>query len=214
MMPELNKIYTGDCLEIMREWPDNFTVITDPPYGINLDTRYMSRHRGHLAKCSDFLPVHGDNKPFEKEPFMRFLKKCFFGANHIGEFPSSTCWIIWDKRDNMASNDQADCEIAWTNFKGPIRLFRHMWNGMIRASETNEPRAHPTQKPIALFEWIIRNYTEKDEIIVDPFAGSGPCLIAAERQGRKWIGVEINPDYVKIAEARIAKERSQLKLPL
>lgn len=212
MTPELNRIYVGDCLEVMKGWPDTLTLITDPPYGINLDTGYDRRRRSRLAKCADFEPIYGDDKPFDPLPLMRFKKKCIFGANHIGNLPPATAWIVWDKRDNMNSNDQADCELAWTNFKGPVRLFRHMWNGMLKASEQKEPRIHPTQKPVALFEWIIRNYCDPDEIIVDPFAGGGSCLIAAERLGRKWVGVEIMPGYAKIAEERIARERAQLKL--
>lgn len=214
MTPGLNKIYVGDCLEIMREFPSTFTLITDPPYGINLDTGYDRRRRGRLAKCNDFAPVHGDDKPFDPLPFMRFKKKCIFGGNHIGNLPPAAAWIIWDKRDNMPSNDQADCEIAWTNFKGPVRLFRHMWNGMIRASEQRDPRIHPTQKPIALFEWIIRNYCQPGEVIFDPFAGGGSCLIAAERLGYQWVGCEIDSGYAAIAEKRIASERAQIKLAI
>ena len=213
MGPETGKIYQGDCVEIMETWSNDFVVITDPPYGINLDTGYADRKRGVKCGSNNYAPIYGDNKPFDPAHLLRFRKKLLFGANHYcSRLSGSPSWIVWDKRAGMAINDQADCEMAWSDFGGPARLFTHLWNGMLKDSERDERRVHPTQKPVKLFQWIIDKYTQPSDVILDPYCGSGSCLVAAQLCERKWIGIEIEPSYVKIAQERIDAEMAQGKL--
>jgi site-specific DNA-methyltransferase (adenine-specific) len=206
-------VVEGDCLELMKALPDGCVdaVITDPPYGIG----YVHGDGGGcLARSTRFnrVSVFGDDRPFDPQPWLRFPVVVLWGANHYAsKLPDSSAWLTWDKREGMCENDQADCEMAWTNLKRPARLIRHYWNGMLKASERGEERQHPTQKPIAVMEWCIRQAGEC-ETVLDPYAGSGSTLVAAAKLGRHFLGFEISPAYVEIARKRIALVEAQPNL--
>jgi len=173
-------------------------VIADPPYGINERTDRATAGRGKLAKNKDFRPVHGDDVLFDPTPWIEYGEVVLWGANHYcSRLPSTSCWFVWDKRGGVGSDDNADCEIAWTNLNGPARLFSHLWKGCIKASEHGIQREHPTQKPIVLMEWCIGKVGES-EFIFDPFAGSGVVLIAAEKLNRRCFCLEIDPTYCDV----------------
>lgn len=230
MLPELNKIYTGDCLEIMKQWPDKCIdlCVTDPPYGMKMDSAVYdvggTQYGNAAAPKRKYADTQWDNRP-ERAVFDEMARvsknRIIFGGNYFTDYLRvSRCWVTWDKKllDSM-SNDFADCELAWTSFDSPAKMIRFMWSGMPQNNmKEKEERFHPTQKPIPvmrkLIEWFSDNTGLKAPIILDPFCGSGTTLIAAELTNRPWVGIEINPDYVKVAEERITKERSQLKLPL
>jgi hypothetical protein len=118
----------------------------------------------------------------------------WWGANNYAHaLPPSTCWIVWDKEN---TGNFADAELAWSNHKGAVRIFKHMWNGLMKASERGERRVHPTQKPVALFLWLYERYGKLGDVILDPFLGSGPSLKAAHRMGdRTVVGFELSPHY-------------------
>jgi site-specific DNA-methyltransferase (adenine-specific) len=209
-------IYNGDCREILAELDLHGLplCVTDPPYGINLDTSYKSNQRGTLAGCNDYPPVYGDDKPFNPSFLMSFSKICLFGANYYADkLPPSGKWLVWDKRDGIGINDQADCELAWC--KGASgntpRIFRHLWNGMLKDSERNQKRVHPTQKPVALMKWCI-NHFYAFPFVIDPFMGSGSTLLAAKELGFKAIGIEIEEKYCEIAVKRLAQSVMNLSL--
>ena len=104
------------------------------------------------------------------------------------------------------SNDQADCELAWTNFVKGVRIFRHRWNGFIKDSERGEGY-HPAGKPVELMRWILKlRWTPICGIIVDPFVGSGTTLVAAKSLGRKAIGIEVEENCCNIAIKRLQQE--------
>lgn len=207
----LAEIWFADCEAILHTFDfsnQRVVLITDPPYGVNERTDRKKAGRSALAECNDFPPIHGDDKPFDPTPLLsRFERAILFGANHYANLlPSSPSWIVWDKRDGMVSNDNADCEMAWTNLGGPARLYRHVWYGMIKGSERRVRRVHPTQKPVALFQWIIDRYTLPSDLIVDPYMGSGSVLRAAKSMGRQSIGIEIEERYCQIAAGRLVQE--------
>lgn len=206
-------IYCGDCRDILPtlEAGSVDLVLTDPPYGVNEPTDRKSRGRGKLAECNDFAPVIGDNEPFDPIPLLRFRRVMLFGANHFADrLPPSAAWIVWDKRDGIPSNDNADCELIWSNVGGPARLYRHLWNGMIKASEQDQKRVHPTQKPVALMRWILERWSKPGDLILDPYMGSGPIARACLDLGRRYIGIELEEKYCQIAVKRL----SQQVLPL
>ena len=129
-----------------------------------------------------------------------------FGGNYfIEHLTNSSCWIVWDK-DNGESFF-ADCELAWTSFDTAVRKFKWKWNGMLQEEmgANKEFRHHPTQKPIELFKWILENYSEEGQTILDPFLGSGTTLIAAKQLNRNAIGIEISPEYCEIAKQRLSQ---------
>ena len=206
----------GDCLELMREIPDASidAVITDPPYGIGENNK-KNLSRGKLAKSKDYGDFDWDKSRIGQTHFqlMRRVSKhqVIFGGNYYTDYlPPSASWIVWDKLNG--TNDFADCEMAWTSHKRAARMFRYMWNGMLK--QKPEQRFHPTQKPLDLLLWIVANYTNEGDTILDPFMGSGTTGVACARLNRNFIGIEINPQYFEIAKRRIAEAQAQLTLAL
>jgi hypothetical protein len=123
-----------------------------------------------------------------------------WGANYYANaLPPSQCWLVWDKETN---GNFADAELAWTNQKRPVELFRHQWSGLIKASERGERRVHPTQKPVALAEWVIETMEPDADVVLDLFLGSGSTLIACERKQKRCLAIELSPTYVDVAVIR------------
>ena len=192
-------IIHGDCQYKLLAGID--AIVTDPPYGVSEKTNRKEAGRAKLAECNDFPPVHGDDKPFDPTRWLTYSQVILWGANHYADrLPASPSWLAWDKREGIPSNDNADCELAWTNLGGPARLFHHMWYGMIKASEKSDKRVHPTQKPIALMTWCIEM---TKGVILDPFMGGGSTLVAAKRLGREAVGIEIEERYCEVAALRL-----------
>jgi site-specific DNA-methyltransferase (adenine-specific) len=204
----------GDCLEILPTIPSGSVdaVVTDPPYGIGERTDRASKGRSNLAACYDFPPVAGDDKPFDPSPWLCFPKVILWGANHYASrLPDASCWLAWDKRDGMTSNDNADCEMAWTNLRGPARLFRHRWSGMIKDSEKSDRRVHPTQKPVALMIWCLKLLQlPPGSLILDPYAGSGTTAVACQKVGHQCILIEKDERYIPIIERRLRDAETPL----
>jgi len=214
-------VICGDCLDLLPSIPSGpgTAIITDPPYGISLVTNYRERNRSGLAKCNDFRPIVGDNRPFNPAPFLRFQTVVLFGANYFAQrLPASGAWIVWDKVDGLPSkrdlgfNDNSDCELIWTNVGNTARIIRHRWMGAMKASERTERRVHPTQKPIELMRQIVRHYTKPGDTVIDPFMGSGTTGVAAMLEGRNFIGIEIDSHYCDIARRRIESAQAPLTL--
>jgi len=200
-------IFHADCREILSVIPKDAAIISDPPYGINLKTNDAERKRSKLAPAKDYMPVYGDSTPFNPWPWVSYPKCILFGANHYApKLPPSPTWIVWDKRCGLGENDNADCEFAWVKDDSPARICRHYWNGMLRDSERDVERVHPTQKPIAVMEWIISRYTTPQDVIADPYMGSGTTLVAANKCGHEAIGIEIEEKYCEIAAKRLSQE--------
>jgi site-specific DNA-methyltransferase (adenine-specific) len=214
-------LHLGDCLDVMRTLPAASVdaVITDPPYGIAVETNYRERKRTALAPCNDFSPIVGDDKPFDPSPFLSFPVVVLFGANYYADkLPVSGGWVVWDKLNGLASkrewgfNDNSDCELIWTNVGNAARLIPHRWMGAMKQSEQQSRRIHPTQKPVTLMKKIIQQYTRPGDTILDPFMGSGTTGVAAVQLDRSFIGIEIDPQYYAIAERRIRAAQQQPSL--
>jgi len=220
---ELNRIYQGDCLPLMKEIPDKSIdlVITDPPYGIG-EAAGKNKNRsgpafgkpGSWVDSKDYGTLNWDNTPATNEQIKEIFRisknQIIFGGNYF-TLPPSPCWIVWDK-DN-GGNDFADCELAWTSFKSAVRKFTYKWNGMLQEDMNHkEERIHPTQKPVKLFEWIIKNYAKEGDVICDPFFGSGSCLVACVRMGHPFIGFEKEQSYFDAAQIRIKKAQERGKI--
>ncbi len=216
-MLELNKLYNMDCMEGMKQFPDKYfdLAIVDPPYGIGEDGS-KNHSRSMLAVSKDYKSFHG--KDLEAPPIEYFqeLKRVsknqiIWGANHfISKIPfDSSCWIVWDK-DN-GNNDFADCELAYTSFKTAVRKFRYRWHGMLQENMMNkEIRIHPTQKPVALYKWLLKNYAKEGDKILDTHVGSASSLIACLDMGFEYMGFEIDEEYYNLASKRIEDAMNQV----
>jgi DNA modification methylase len=207
-------IYHGDCREILPTLPKCDLLLTDPPYGVNINTKTHSsgRHNGKsfgLSGSADFRPVIGDDVPFNPEYVLDYPAVILWGANHYSHrLPASARWLIWDKRCGGTPDDNADCEMAWCSKSGPARIYRQVWRGFFREGEENTSisgaKLHPTQKPIALMHWCL-GFFPAAETVLDPFMGSGTTLVAAKNLGRKAIGIEIEERYCEIAAKRLSQ---------
>ncbi len=183
-------------------------VVTDPPYGQRYlqgaDNRPKSQTYNHTAKRHVAVPIVGDDKHFDPQPFLNYQLVVLWGANNYSDsLPCSRGWLVWDKRDGVGSNDFADGEIAWTNRDKPLRIFHHRWSGVMRASQNGDMVLHPTEKPIELFKWCFE-VCEAGNLIYDPFLGSGTTLVACEQLGRRGRGIEIEPKYVAVCLERLS----------
>jgi DNA modification methylase len=208
-------LYLGDCMDILPTLPMVDAVITDPPYGINVD-REMANKSGtqygnEAAPRGNYFASGWDDRPMTYEMAQILINKSniaiFWGGNYYG-LPASQCWLVWDKKNG--GNKFADCELAWTNIKKPVRKFEWMWNGMLRQGQEKR-NGHPTQKPLALMTWCIEQ-AENPQSILDPFMGSGTTGVAAIQMGRKFIGIEREPKYFDIACKRIEQAVAQPQL--
>lgn len=200
------KLYLGDCLEVMKtlETGSVDAVVTDPPYGMDLDTDF-SGFNGWKSKGHEYPPIIGDDKRFNPVPFLAIGKiHIFWGAQYYcHSLPERGGWLVFNKRGRGAPSEICfgDCELAWCDIGQSVRMFTHMWHGVSRWS--NEGRLHPSQKPVALMKWCLERYTQPGDTILDPFMGSGTTGVACVQTGRNFIGIEIDPGYFEIARRRI-----------
>lgn len=204
-------IYNGDCLEVMKELPDKSIdlVLTDPPYGINENNgKNMSRVKKAIPTNFGFYDWDKEKiNPIYFTEIKRLSKnQVIFGGNYYCAVLGNTnCFIVWDKLNG--NNDFADCELAWTSFDSAVRKFNYRWSGMLQGNMKNkEVRVHPTQKPLPLITWILTNYSNEGDTILDPFLGSGTTARACKDLGRKCIGMEISKKYCDIAIKRLGQE--------
>jgi DNA modification methylase len=184
-------------------------VWADPPYGI--------KHSGKGIKgnteSNDFGKILND-KDVEVAKNNFNLCNALFGNSRLiywgaNYYPSVLAngfgWIVWDKQREGETFSGA--ELAFVNKGVRLDVFRHQWHGMIKASEHGEKRVHPTQKPVALCEWAFEKYGNSDDLIFDPFLGTAPSIIAAQKMegSRTVYGFELSPDYCEIIIQRFEK---------
>ena len=204
----------GDCMEFMKELPDNYVDLAclDIPYGIDAANMSLGSGGGVYRKKEAYQKKDWDKELPSDEYFYEIFRisknQIFWGANHfIEKIPyNSSCWIVWDK--NNGATDFADCELAWTSFNMPVRKFKFTWSGFIQGNmKDKEKRIHPTQKPRELYAFCYKlAKLDKKSIILDTHTGSQSSRIAAYKLGFDFIGYEIDPDYFKDGCERFEKE--------
>lgn len=198
-------IYHGDCREIVPTLGRFDLLLTDPPYGIN-ENAFKVANRGKLAAATDYGDFDWDKSPVPQDIMDMCVSRAHlavvWGGNYY-HFPPSRAWLVWDKQN---TGGFADCELAWSTLNTAVRMFRFMWNGMLRAGEARGVRrVHPTQKPVELMTWCI-SLAGDAQTILDPFAGSGTTGRAAKDMGRKCTLIEREERYCEIAAKRMSQE--------
>ena len=199
------RLICGDCREVLPTLGRVDAVVTDPPYGINWQPRVNHKDQPWV-----------DDVQFDPSPFLAIGQyHLFWGGQYFASrLPDSEGWLTWVKRPTAFdfSNDQrsyATTELAWRDW-GKARFIMHVWDGGMRAGdEGNRTFCHPSQKPIEVMEWCLRQLPPDARTILDPFMGSGTTGVAAVKLGRRFIGIEIEPKYFDIACRRISEALKQ-----
>lgn len=209
-------VYLMDCMDLLKQIPEKYfeLAIIDPPYGIG-ESGDKNHSRGKMAISKNYKAFSGnDIEPPNKEYFKLLvgssINQIIWGANHfISRIPyDSSCWIVWNKLNG--ETDFADCELAYTSFKTAVRRFDFRWQGMLQGNMKNkEDRIHPTQKPTALYEWLIKNYAKDGDKILDTHLGSGSSRIAADKANLPFVGCELDPDYFYASVKRFNEYSAQ-----
>jgi len=211
------EITNEDNMVLMSRYPDNYfdLAIVDPPYGIGEHGgKSESRCKSTGVKPSGYKNKGWDLSPPNEEYFNELFRvsknQIIWGANHFLEKKSS-CWIVWDKVNG--ENDFADCELAWTSFTSAVRKFSFKWHGMLQQDMKNkEKRIHPTQKPVALYKWLLDKYAKQGDKILDTHLGSGSIAIACHDYGFDLTACELDKEYFDKAMERINNHTKQLQM--
>lgn len=213
------RLIHGDCMDYMRSLPDNAfdLAVVDPPTA----QKYARGKNGFGVNSNRPTPsdVAWDNAIPSQEYFdeLRRVSRnqiiwCAIYYTHL--LPQSKCWIVWDKIGSMNSGSPfADCELAWTSFNKVVRKFTLRQHGFISDSKDGK-RIHPTQKPTELYRWLLENYADKGDKILDTHLGSGSSAIAAYDLGFEFTGIEIDDNYFTKALRRFEAHRGFLKLDI
>tara|TARA_R110000803_G_scaffold69665_1_gene132086 strand:+ start:896 stop:1546 length:651 start_codon:yes stop_codon:yes gene_type:complete len=213
------QITNEDNMKLMARYEDNHfdLAIVDPPYGIG-ESSNENKSRSKLGKSKDYGCKNWDDNAPQKEYFTELKRvsknQIIFGANHfIENIPNcnSSCWIVWDKVNG--DNDFADCELAYCSFKTAVRKIELRWHGMLQHDMKNkEVRIHPTQKPVKLYEWLLMNYANEGNKILDTHLGSGSIALACHNLGYDLTACELDTEYYDAAMLRLKQHQSQLTM--
>lgn len=198
--------YNMDCMDGMKHFPDKYfdLAIVDPPYGIHVKTnmgrRKNAKNNSNPIADWDSAPP---NKSYFEELFRVSKHSIIWGGNYF-ELPPTKSFIVWDKPNMSEEVSFSMCEYAWTDFEVTAKTFRKF----VR----DEDKIHPTQKPVPLYEWLLRNYAKSGDKILDTHVGSASSLIACHRQHFDYVGFEINKDFYESATKRLQAEIAQTSL--
>jgi site-specific DNA-methyltransferase (adenine-specific) len=208
----LSETYLMDCMELMAKYPDKHfdLAVVDPPYGIGKTwgksacPKYNKRKKYKTKKWNSNIP--------SKEYFQEMLRvskhQIIWGCNYFPGHILVPGRIVWDKKTVQTITSSAD--LASQSFDQKINIFRYMWDGY--RQEHFEHRIHPTQKPVALYDWIFANYAKPGDLILDTHLGSGSSRIAAHKAGLDFVACELDPDYFEAQEKRFKEFTAQLRM--
>ena len=211
------RLLHGDCMDLMRETPDNFyqLAIVDPPYfseyakqnytGADVTKMGIKRQTKKIEHWE--IP----NKDYFDELLRVSKNQIIWGCNYYAKHIESFGRIVWDKAND--SSTFSKCELASHSFGLRVDCFRFMWNGMLQGDMKNkQKRIHPTQKPIQLYEWLLINYANEGDKILDTHLGSASSAIAAHRLKFDFTGIELDDEYYTAAVKRFKQQTAQTEL--
>jgi site-specific DNA-methyltransferase (adenine-specific) len=204
-----------DCMDLMKEYPDNHfdLAIVDPPYGIDMDNQRVRtkpnrpntyKRVGQVQYNGAGWDKSGPTKEYFNQLYRVSKKQIIWGANYFCDMiKPGNGWIYWDKQ--MGENQFSSGEFAYQSMQIKSSCFSHP---SMRVQGT---RIHPTQKPVALYRWLLQNYAKEGDKILDTHLGSGSIAIACYYMGFDLTGSELDPDYYKAMMERIDKETRQME---
>lgn len=195
-------ITNEDNMLLMAQYPDNYfdLAIVDPPYGI--DRNGMNMGNSVFNKDDKKWDSEIPSNEYFKELFRVSKNQIIWGGNYF-DLPQSQYFAIWDKGETMYGRDFAECEYAWVS-SGGTRIYK---------KSPNQPeRIHPTQKPVALYKWLLDKYAKQGDKILDTHLGSGSIAIACHDYGFDLTACELDKEYFDKAMQRINNHVAQTKL--
>lgn len=208
----LSEVFNEDCLLGMKRYPDKYfdLAIVDPPYG-NIDAIGLidNKKKGKQATKRTNYKLFENIAP-DDEYYCELARvsknQIIWGGNFLGLCGGV---IVWQKNGTAFG----EAEVAICSTHKSVKVFEYTWNGMIQQNmKDKEIRIHPTQKPVALYEWILANYAKQGDLILDTHLGSGSSRIAAYDMGFDFTGFEIDKDYFDAQDKRFKNFISQIKL--
>lgn len=207
-----NRIINADFRDIIKKLPDKSVdlLLTDPPYAIDIVRQLVKKdpYQKHGYKSWD-LKEWDKERPSKKdfEEMIRVSKnQIIWGGNYFADLlPASQGWLVWNKGQRDFS--LADGELAWTSYDKALRIFDYS-----RAQALRDGKIHPTQKPVALFEWILNLRTKENDLILDCYSGSGTTAVACYNTRRNFICIEKDSDYYKSSVERLETIQAQMRI--
>ena len=202
-------IYNCDNMELLRQTPDNYysLAIVDPPYGILNKTKRGGDHKFNMDEYSQWDVKPNDD--YFNELFRVSKNQIIWGGNYFGQIwarsPYNKGFIIWDKNQPETLNNFSMAEMAWSSLDKPSKIFRF-------SVRKNRNKIHPTQKPVELYEWLLKMYANQGDKILDTHSGSASLAIACHDYGFNLTACELDSDYFDASIKRIKNHISQLKL--
>jgi len=205
-------VYNEDCVDVLKRFSDNHfdLAIVDPPYG-NIDAIGLSDNKKKGKQATKRKGYHlFENIAPDNEYYYQLERvsknQIVWGGNFLGLCGGV---IVWQKNGTAFG----EAEVAICSTHKSVKVFEYTWNGMIQQNmKDKEIRIHPTQKPVALYEWILHNYAKPNDLILDTHLGSGSSRIAAYKGGFNFVGFEIDKEYYEKQEKRFNDFKSQLRL--
>lgn len=197
-------LHRADCMDIMRRYPDGWfdLAIVDPPYGLNI-----AKEKPRASGRWNYTPKQWDSSTPTNDYFAEMKRvsrhQIIWGGNYF-QLPPARCWIVWDKEQSV--KNFAAAELAWTSFDEVVSMFRFSFTA-------NNDKIHVTQKPVALYRWILTKYATPGQRILDTHLGSGSSAIACHYANCHLVACEIDPDYFSAAVQRISNETQQTEFP-
>jgi site-specific DNA-methyltransferase (adenine-specific) len=219
-MLELNQLYNMDCLEAMKQFPDKYfeLAIVDPPYGINFGefNRTNKDNKGNRYKSNKYKNSNWDDSIPTDEYFKELQRvsqnQIVWGGNYFPYLWQNGCkgFIFWYKGNPVPNF--SDGELAWTSFDKVAKQFDYRYYGNLQGNSSAEDKIHPTQKPVALYKWLLMNYAKQGDKILDTHVGSASSLLACYDMGFDYMGFEIDKDYYEMAQKRIEDNKAQFRM--
>ena len=204
VIPPKNSFILGDCMDYLPLFPPNFfdLAIVDPPYGMDKSSTNGAGKLKHRA-------LNRLNTDWDKSPPDEYFKQLFrvssnqiiWGGNYFN-LPPTRGFIIWDKKQFLPTFSR--CEYAWTSYYKPAKMFE--WDN------ASTDKIHPTQKPVELYKWILRDYAKAGDLILDTHVGSASSLIACTELGFDYIGFEKDEEYYTMAKSRLGRATRKYEL--
>jgi site-specific DNA-methyltransferase (adenine-specific) len=208
----ISEVFNMDCVAYMKTLHDDYfdLCIADPPYSHGNSEAFIKGGRFHKGRFNRYRNVDGvsiDIDEWDKTPSDEFFEQLFrvsknqiiWGANYFDGMPPTRCFLVW-KKHTQENFSMAMCEYAWTSFQGNAKIIEFR-----QQSTKDDVRFHPTQKPVDLYAWILKNYANDGDLIFDPMMGSQSSRVAAYKMGFDYVGCEVEPLYFNKGNERFER---------